>query len=119
MSIRLSLFFACLFGVAGCVAHRATTFVLSAPAAPSVGIPAAPNSGPRLEVRNVTVPAYLGNNNILLHRGRQDALADSTARWLEPLSQGMTHALAAGLAARLPEDSIVGVGLILVPKVTL
>jgi uncharacterized lipoprotein YmbA len=61
-------------------------------------------------VQKVTVPAYLDNNNILLHRGQQEALADSTARWLEPLSQGLTHALAGGLATRLPEDSIVTEG---------
>jgi uncharacterized lipoprotein YmbA len=69
------------------------------------GDPAAPKQ--LLEVRRVLVPDYLDNADILMRLGSDEVKASSSARWGERLSLGLTHAIGADLAARLPQYFIV------------
>jgi uncharacterized lipoprotein YmbA len=69
------------------------------------GDPAAPKQ--LLEVRRVLVPDYLDNADILMRLGGDEVKASSSGRWGERLSLGLTHAIGADLAARLPQYSIV------------
>jgi len=71
--------------------------------------PAGDSSPPKplLEVRRVLVPDYLDNADILMRLGSDEVKASSSGRWGERLSLGLTHAIGADLAARLPQYSIV------------
>jgi uncharacterized lipoprotein YmbA len=72
--------------------------------------PAAPNTmtpKQRLEVRRILVPDYLDGTDILMRSGSDEVKASATGRWGERLSVGVTRALRADLAARLPQYSIV------------
>jgi uncharacterized lipoprotein YmbA len=69
------------------------------------GAPSAPKQ--LLEVRRVLVPDYLDNADILMRLGRDEVKASGSGRWGERLSLGLTHAIRADLAARLPQYSIV------------
>jgi uncharacterized lipoprotein YmbA len=69
------------------------------------GDPAAPKQ--LLEVRRVLVPDYLDNADILMRLGRDEVKASGSGRWGERLSLGLTHAIGADLAARMPQYSIV------------
>jgi len=69
------------------------------------GDPIAPQQ--RLEVRRILVPDYLDSADILMRSGNDEVKASITGRWGERLSQGVTRALRADLAARMPHDSIV------------
>jgi uncharacterized lipoprotein YmbA len=60
-----------------------------------------------LEVRRVLVPDYLDSTDILMRSGGEEVKVSATGRWGERLSLGLTHALAADLAARMPQYSIV------------
>jgi uncharacterized lipoprotein YmbA len=57
---------------------------------------------PIVEVKRVQLPDYLDTTNIVERRGNQ-LVPSSTGRWSERLSVGMTRALSASLAARLPK----------------
>lgn len=57
---------------------------------------------PIIEVKRVQLPDYLDTTDIVERRGNQ-LLPSSTGRWSERLSVGMTRALSASLAARLPK----------------
>jgi uncharacterized lipoprotein YmbA len=78
---------------------------LTAPTTTTPSPAAAPKQ--RLEVRRVLVPDYLDNADILMRLGSDEVKASSSGRWGERLSLGLTHAIGADLAARLPQDSIV------------
>jgi len=69
------------------------------------GDPIAPTQ--RLEVRRILVPDYLDSTDILTRSGGDEVKASATGRWGERLSLGLTHALAADLASRMPQYSIV------------
>lgn len=56
---------------------------------------------PIIEVKRVQLPDYLDTTDIVERRGNQ-LLPRPTGRWSERLSVGMTRALSASLAARLP-----------------
>jgi uncharacterized lipoprotein YmbA len=60
----------------------------------------------RLEVRRILIPDYLDSTDILMRSGSDEVKASATGRWGERLSLGLTHALAADLAARMPRYSI-------------
>jgi uncharacterized lipoprotein YmbA len=62
---------------------------------------------PRLEVRRILVPDYLDSTDILTRSGNEELKVSATGRWGERLSQGLTHAVGADLAARMPRVSIV------------
>ena len=64
-------------------------------------------SRPIIRLLPVSVPDYLDTQDILLRSGRNEVKANPTGRWAERLSVGLTHALAAALASRLPAADIV------------
>jgi uncharacterized lipoprotein YmbA len=79
------------------------------PAAPTMtpstaGDPSAPQ---RMEVRRILVPDYLDSSDILMRSGNDEVQISTTGRWGERLSLGLTHAMSADLAARMPQYSIV------------
>jgi uncharacterized lipoprotein YmbA len=81
------------------------------PTAPTAAMPS-PVGDPiestqRLEVRRILVPDYLDSTDILMRSGSDEVKASATGRWGERLSLGMTRALRADLAARMPRYSIV------------
>jgi uncharacterized lipoprotein YmbA len=83
------------------------TYVLTPPLAPTA--PAQPPASPaeRIVVHRVLVPDYLDTSDILLRDGTNEVKASATGHWGERLSQGLTQALAADLAARLPTDAVI------------
>jgi uncharacterized lipoprotein YmbA len=83
------------------------TFVL-APALQAVGPSPMPTSSPgRIVIRRVLVPDYLDTTDIVVREGNNEVKASHTGKWGERLSQGLTHALAADLATRLPSNILV------------
>jgi uncharacterized lipoprotein YmbA len=58
-------------------------------------------------LRRVLIPDYLDTSDILLRRGSAEVKVSATGKWGERLSVGLTHALGADLAARMPQYSIV------------
>jgi uncharacterized lipoprotein YmbA len=64
-------------------------------------------SKPNLEVRRILVPDYLDSTDILMRSGSDEVKASATGRWGERLSLGLTHALGADLAPRMPQYTIV------------
>ena len=61
---------------------------------------------PIIELKTVSVPDYLDSSDILRSVGPNEVTASPTGRWGERLSLGLTHALASGLAQRLPKTVI-------------
>jgi uncharacterized protein len=61
---------------------------------------------PIIELKPVSVPDYLDSSDILRSVGPNEVTASPTGRWGERLSLGLTHALASGLATRLPKTVI-------------
>jgi uncharacterized lipoprotein YmbA len=55
-----------------------------------------------LELKPVQLPDYLDNQDILIRGAGNEVVASLAGRWAERLSVGVTRALAADLAARLP-----------------
>lgn len=78
------------------------TYVLSAPADPVVGVHNEAGR-PVVELPTVSLPDYLDSSDILLRDGRNELKASPTGHWGERLSVGVTHALEASLARRLPD----------------
>ena len=71
----------------------------------TAGDPMASKQG--LEVRRILVPDYLDSIDILMRSGSEEVKVSATARWGERLSLGLTHAVGADLAARMPRYAIV------------
>jgi hypothetical protein len=92
--------------LSACISDRPRrVYVLSdALASPAVG--AAKIVGPVLQLRRVLVPDYLDTTDIDLRVGEHELRASATARWGERLSLGITHALRADLATRLPMQTV-------------
>jgi uncharacterized lipoprotein YmbA len=61
----------------------------------------------RLEVRRILVPDYLDSSDILMRSGSNELKASATGGWGERFSLGLTRAVVADLAARMPQYSIV------------
>ena len=59
-----------------------------------------------LQLERVLVPDYLDTTDILSRAGEHELNASASGRWGERLSLGITHALWADLAARLPQDRV-------------
>jgi len=90
----------------GCASDPpARIYVLSPPAEDkpqgSVAVDA-----PVLQLQRIVLPDYLDTTEILLRIGTNEIKASPTGRWGERLSEGLEHALAAALAARLPQDRV-------------
>jgi uncharacterized lipoprotein YmbA len=96
------------------------SYVLTAAAAPTAQSSGTSVPAPgRLQVRRVLVPDYLDTTDITLRSGPHEVKASTTGRWGERLSEGLTDALAADLAARLPPDSVIGQVLVTVEALDL
>jgi len=78
-------------------------YLLAAPAQASS--PQAANAAP-VQLQTVLLPDYLDTTDILSRAGPHELAASRTANWGERLSQGITHALQAGLESRLPAGSL-------------
>jgi len=83
------------------------TFVLTPPLASTALAPTTASATDRILIRHVIVPDYLDTTDILLRDGTNEVKVNGTGRWDERLSQGLTRALAADLAARLPSEAVV------------
>jgi len=86
--------------------------VLSPPIDSAAPTTASPAGDPmvqkqRLEVRRVLVPDYLDDTDIQMRTGSDEVQSSVTGRWGERLSLGVTRALSADLAARMPRYTIV------------
>jgi len=114
MTLRARLWLPLLLCAAACssVPPR-RTYLLTPPIDPTAPRATTPSPGDqmapkqRLEVRRILVPDYLDNTDILTRSGGDEVKASATGRWGERLSLGLTHALGADLAARVPQYSIV------------
>jgi len=92
--------------LAGCASDPPLrTYVLSTPVNAKAEVSTAPGR-PILQLQPVVLPDYLDTTDIVLRRGPNEIEASPTGRWGERLSQGLSHALAADLATRLPQDRI-------------
>ncbi len=74
-------------------------FLLGTPA--STDGPQATDGVP-IPLQTVLIPDYLDTTDILARTGPHEITASPTGRWGERLSQGITHALQADLAAHMP-----------------
>lgn len=93
---------AALLLLAGCAASPLPrTYVLGTPAPPDPGV--INEAGrPVIELPTVALPDYLDSTDIVERNGQNELVPSTTGRWGERLSLGITHALAADLAQRLP-----------------
>lgn len=66
------------------------------------------NAAPVLRLERVLVPDYLDTTDILTRTGGHDLHSSRTGQWGERLSLGITHALRADLAVRLPSQIVTG-----------
>jgi len=101
-----AMILAVLFCLASCASNPPQhTFVLSTPV-PSLAGTSRVTDEPRVQLQTVAVPDYMDTTDILTRTGQNEIKASSTGQWGERLSQGVTHALATGLASRLPHDFV-------------
>ena len=68
----------------------------------------AASAAPGLRLERVVVPDYLDTTDILTRAGGHELQSSQTGRWGERLSLGITHALRADLAVRLPSRIVAG-----------
>jgi uncharacterized lipoprotein YmbA len=66
----------------------------------------AASAAPVLRLERVLVPDYLDTADILTRAGGHELQSSQTGQWGERLSLGITHALRADLAARLPTSIV-------------
>jgi uncharacterized lipoprotein YmbA len=105
---RRSGFVALMAMLAGCAASPVpNTYVLNEPPEGSTGAIAAAAGAQILRLERVLVPGYLDTTDIQWRVGSHRLQSSSTGRWGERLSAGITHALRADLAARLPALNVV------------
>jgi uncharacterized lipoprotein YmbA len=94
------------------------TYVLGTPAESRPGV--LNEAGrPVIELPTVALPDYLDNTDIMVRDGQNGLAASSTGRWGERLSLGITHALEADLAPRLPGVVVTHTGIQGQPSVSL
>jgi len=93
--------------VAGCGPHIIPRlFIIGDPAAPAPGVRSETGRG-TIELKAVAVPDYLDSTDILRRTGPNELTPSPTGRWGERLSLGLTDALAAALAQRLPQWGVI------------
>jgi uncharacterized lipoprotein YmbA len=68
----------------------------------------AASAAPALRLERVLVPDYLDTTDILTRVGGHELQSSQTGQWGERLSLGITHALRADLAVRLPSRIVAG-----------
>lgn len=105
MATRLAVI-ALLSLFAGCASHPSRNIYVLNSASDSAVSTAGAAPAPVLHLARVLVPDYLDTTDILLRVGQHEVQASDTGRWGERLSVGITHALRADLADRLPKDTV-------------
>lgn len=86
---------ALVFFLAACAAREPLPqFYLLTPSGPDNG---RSHRGPGVYVQRVEVPAYLARNSLVMVRGGNQVAYASSARWAEPLDQGVARMVAEGL----------------------
>jgi uncharacterized lipoprotein YmbA len=92
--------------LAGCASHPSRAIYVLNSASDSAVSTAGAGAAPVLHLERVWVPDYLDTADIILRVGQHELQASRTGRWGERLSVGITHALRADLADRLPKDAV-------------
>jgi uncharacterized protein len=106
VEMKSLLTLAALIVLTGCASSPLPrTYVLGTPAEPVAGVHNEAGR-PVVELPTVGLPDYLDGSDILVRNGRNELTASATGRWGERLSLGITHALEADLARRLPGDLV-------------
>jgi uncharacterized lipoprotein YmbA len=94
-----------VLGACGSSGPPPALYVLGA--APAAATTTAPQVGlPVVEVKPVGVPDYLDTTDLLIRHDSGQVVPSQVGRWGERLSAGVTRALAAALAARLPRMAV-------------
>jgi len=97
-----------LVGTVGCASlPPRKIYVLDNANDAAMGASAA-NAAPVLRLERVLVPDYLDTTDILTRAGGHELQSSQTGQWGERLSLGITHALRADLAVRLPTRIVAG-----------
>jgi uncharacterized lipoprotein YmbA len=93
---------AAILGLAGCSAAGPPSAEYVLGTVPAATASTVSQTGlPIIELKRVRLPDYLDTTDILERKG-DELVPSTTGRWGERLSVGMSRALAAALAARLP-----------------
>ena len=93
-------------GLAGCAERPAERLYVLSPQLVPVAHLQPTNTANVLHLQAVSIPDDLDTTDILLRVGPHELKASRTGAWAERLSIGVTRALAASLAQRLPTDTI-------------
>jgi uncharacterized protein len=92
--------------LASCASHPSrNVYVLNSASDPALSAAGA-TTAPALQLERVLVPDYLDTTDIFLRVDQYELQASHTGRWGERLSVGITHALRADLADRLPKETV-------------
>ena len=98
---------ALLILLVGCTGGPPTRiYLLGHPPSPAADV-SAQSMRAVVRLMPVSVPDYLDTEDILLRSGQNEVKVSPTGRWAERLSVGLTRALNAALAGRLPSADIV------------
>src|SRR5271155_4237031 len=92
--------------IAGCTSSPPQNIYVLSSAGDSAADTKAIAAAPVLQLRSVLVPDYLDTTGIRLRAGLHERRQSPTGRGGERLSLGITHALRADLAVRLPLDVV-------------
>jgi uncharacterized lipoprotein YmbA len=92
----------------GCLANREYRHIYALDGAVQASTPdgAAVAERPVMQLERVLIPDYLDTTGILLRVGEHEIHENTTGRFGERLSLGVTHALRADLALQLPQYTI-------------
>ncbi len=102
----LAFFSASICGITACSLSGPPPAEYALGPLPAAAAAIVPQTGlPVVQVKRVQLPEYLDTTDILERRGNQ-LVPSPTGRWGERLSVGMTRAIAALLAARLPRMAV-------------
>jgi uncharacterized lipoprotein YmbA len=88
--------------LAACAGTAAKTLYVLTPATPITAGVTSDIGVPVIAVMPVRIPDYLDTTDMLRDSGAQQVIVSTTGRWGERLSVGITDAVAAELAHRLP-----------------
>jgi uncharacterized protein len=91
---------------AGCASHPSRNIYVLNSASNSAVSTAGAAAAPVLQLQRVLVPDYLDTTDIFLRVDQHELQASHTGRWGERLSVGITQALRADLADRLPKETV-------------
>jgi uncharacterized protein len=107
MHLRSLLLAVWIASAAGCISRGEVRHSYSLDQAVEVPAPAdAVSEHAAIQLQRVLIPDYLDTTDIVLREGAHELHESSTGRFGERLSLGITHALRADLAARMPQYTV-------------